>query len=53
MGDADDSGEVDFADFLVLSRHFGQSDATWEQGDFDHDGFVSFKDFLLLAANVQ
>lgn len=51
-GDADDDGEVSFADFLVLSSNFGaEVDAVWEDGDFDGDGAVSFADFLLLSAN--
>lgn len=50
IGDADDNGEVDFADFLALSANFGTvADAVWEQGDFNADGNVDFADFLLLS----
>ena len=42
---------VDFADFLIVSRHFGRNDATRTQGDFDGDGDVDFTDFLTLAEN--
>ena len=51
LGDADDNGEVDFADFLALSANFGATDAVWEDGDFNSDGKVSFVDFLTLSAN--
>ncbi len=50
-GDADFSGTVDFADFLVLSANFGQSEAVWPTGDFDWDRTAGFTDFLVLSAN--
>ncbi len=34
-GDADDDGEVAFADFVLLAENFGKQDATWQMGDFD------------------
>jgi|GEM_PF-5192719 len=50
-GDADSSGAVDFADFLVLSSNFEQvTDALWADGDFNGDRNVDFADFLLLSA---
>ena len=50
-GDLDLNGKVDFADFLLLSATFGNSEATWSDGDFDGDGNVAFADFLSLSAN--
>ena len=49
-GDANLDGEVDFADFLILSANFGTG-TTWFEGDFNRDGMVSFADFLLLSTN--
>ena len=46
-GDIDGNGEVDFADFLLLSGNFG----TAGEGDLDCSGEVDFADFLTLAAN--
>lgn len=50
-GDANEDGEVSFADFLILSANFGQVSASWEDGDFNEDGNVNFADFLLLSRN--
>jgi len=50
FGDANLDGQVDFADFLVLSVGFGES-GSWSDGDFDGDGELAFSDFLLLADN--
>lgn len=49
-GDTNFDGQVDFADFLILSGAFG-TQGTWDVGDFDGDGLVGFSDFLLLSAN--
>lgn len=51
LGDADGDDDVDFADFLTLSAHFGNTDAALAEGDFNADGNVDFADFLLLAMN--
>ena len=51
-GDADDDGRVDFADLVILARHYGLSaGATWEEGDFNGDGKVGFDDLTILARN--
>ena len=52
-GDADFDGEVAFADFLIVSANFGQSDdqLRWSTGDFDSDGAVAFRDFLIVSRN--
>ena len=50
-GDADFNGTVDFADFLVVSNNFGQTETAWPRGDFDWDRKTTFADFLLLSAN--
>lgn len=43
--DFDRNGEVDFADFLILSQNFGTA-ASSERGDLTGDGLVDFVDFL-------
>ena len=52
IGDTDLDGDVDFADFLVLSMNFGQADTGWAGGNFDAaDTGTTFADFLALSAN--
>ena len=51
MGDIDGSGDVAFADFLVLSANFGQAVADHTAGDIDCSGDVAFSDFLILSSN--
>lgn len=48
-GDNDLDGQVNFEDFLRLSSHFGNDEATFAQGDTDGDGRVGFSDFLRLS----
>ena len=49
-GDANGDGEVDIADFLILSRNFGRAnDVAFADGDFDTSGTVDVADFLILA----
>ena len=48
--DFDGSGTTDFADFLVLSSNFGQTDKVFADGDANDDGTVDFSDFLLFAS---
>ncbi|HZL35042.1 MAG TPA: dockerin type I domain-containing protein [Tepidisphaeraceae bacterium] len=51
-GDANLDGQVNFADFVALSNHFGATVASgWDAGDFNYDGTVSFADFVLLSNN--
>lgn len=50
-GDANRDNVVSFADFLILSANFGETNASFEQGDFDQNGKVDFADFLVLSAN--
>jgi len=50
LGDANFDGEVQFADFLILSRNYNQP-GDWRQGDFDGSGDVGFADFLALSDN--
>ena len=50
FGDADLNKEVEFADFLSLSRNFSETGG-WTEGDFDGSGDVQFADFLLLSSN--
>ena len=51
MGDIDGSGDVAFADFLILSANFGQQVSDHTGGDIDCSGDVAFADFLILSAN--
>lgn len=48
-GDLDGSGDVGFADFLLLSNNFGATDVSYGEGDIDCDGTVAFADFLALS----
>ncbi len=53
-GDTDNDLDVDFDDFLNMSRNFGRS--VWNSppssiGDFNRDLVVDFDDFLILSAN--
>ena len=49
-GDVNYDGNVDFADFLVLSLNFGKADANWDEGNFDLGSDVDFADFLALSS---
>ena len=49
-GDTNADGEVNFSDFLIISRHFGSS-GDWDRGDFDDDGRITFSDFLAMSKN--
>ena len=49
-GDTDLDGDVDFADFLVVSGNFGNDQSGWSDGNFDLDESVLFADFLILSA---
>lgn len=51
QGDTDGNGTVDFADFIVLSRNFGQAASTHTEGDIDCSGTVDFNDFITLSSN--
>ena len=53
LGDLDENGIVEFADFLAFSQDFGRSakDDEMLRSDFDDNGSVDFADFLLFAAN--
>ena len=49
-GDIDLNGDVEFADFLLISSSFG-GEGHYGQGDVDCSGNVDFADFLILSAN--
>lgn len=51
QGDLDGNGQVEFADFLILSNGFGQAVADHTEGDIDCNGQVEFADFLVLSSN--
>ncbi len=50
-GDADCDHKVTFADYIILERNFGATNATWAMGDFNSDGKVTFADYILLETN--
>ena len=50
-GDANEDSVVNFADFLILSTNFGNTDTSWSDGDFDGNSIVDFADFLILSQN--
>ena len=51
LGDLDENGTVDFADFLAFSQDFGRKaeDNETLRSDLDASGSVDFADFLLLS----
>ena len=51
LGDVNLDGVVGFADLLSLAQHYGQGNATWDEGDLNYDGVVNFSDLLALAQN--
>ena len=50
-GDLDGNGDVAFADFLVLSSHFGEDLLAYNLGNIDLADGIGFADFLVLSAN--
>ena len=50
-GDANFDRKVDFADFTILSDHFGQAGG-WALADFTGDVTVNTADFLILCDNL-
>ena len=51
LGDLNEDGAVDLADFTILAGNFGGGGFMGLQdGDLNGDASVSFADFLLLAA---
>ncbi|HZL36648.1 MAG TPA: ELWxxDGT repeat protein [Tepidisphaeraceae bacterium] len=52
-GDINDDGKVNFADFVILSNHFGQTYAppAWSEGDMTGDNKVTFADFVVFSNN--
>lgn len=53
-GDANGDGVADFADFVILSNHYGLKTPNGAQdGDFNGDGVVNFADFVILSNNYN
>jgi len=51
-GDADEDGDVDAADYLIVKAHLGGAPgAEWPDGDFTGDGRVTGEDLALLELN--
>ena len=52
VGDANNDGIVDAADYIILKSHIGLGpNATASEGDWSGDGYVGTEDMRLLAAN--
>ena len=51
-GDLDGDGDVDFADFIALSKNFGLSVDPYANGDLDGDGIVAAADLTLLKQQL-
>ena len=52
IGDADENGVVNAADYIAIKAHIGQaSGASLADGDFDADGDVDWADLQLLQAH--
>ncbi len=50
-GDANMDRKVTFADYVILERNFGATNATWAMGDFNGDGKVTFADYIMLETS--
>jgi len=50
-GDANGDGVVDAADYVLVKRNFGMTDAEWWDGDFSRNGTVDWADLQLLMGN--
>jgi hypothetical protein len=50
-GDADEDGDVDLEDFVILKQNFGRSPLLDTRADFDRDGDVDLEDFVALKQN--
>jgi len=53
IGDADENGVVNAADYMVLKRNMGGPGAGPTTGDFDTDNDVDFADLQLLIGNYD
>jgi len=51
LGDVNHNGTVGYSDLAVLSKYYGQSGMSWQQGDFNGDGVVNAADWDLLMEN--
>jgi hypothetical protein len=50
-GDADSNGLVNFADYVIVSTHFGQQTDSWSKGDFNGDGRTDGADLQILRTH--
>ena len=48
-GDGDLDGIVNFADFVLLTNHFGGGDTGWIEGNYNLDRGTDFEDFVVLT----
>jgi hypothetical protein len=54
-GDANDDGEVNFDDYVIIDNGYNNGLSGFENGDFNYDGEINFDDYVLidLAFNNQ
>jgi hypothetical protein len=50
MGDADDNGRIDGADYALIDAGFNQQLSGWSNGDFNYDGKIDGMDYALIDA---
>lgn len=51
VGDINGDNAVDFKDFQILQRHYGETVTPNTNGDLNGDGVVNFSDFQILQAH--
>ena len=57
VGDVNENDNVDFQDFLIISKNFGKQTVAgldpWKQGDLNFDGRIDFADYLIYQAGLS
>jgi len=51
IGDINQDNKVDFRDFQILQRHYGETVPANTSGDLNGDGIVNFQDFQILQVH--
>jgi hypothetical protein len=50
-GDTNLDGTINFTDLVTLSRNYGKTNMSWDQGEFTYGGTVNFTDLVRLSSN--
>lgn len=53
IADLDINGSIGFGDFLLFSRHYGETHVFLSDADINNDGKIDFSDFLLFSGCFQ